>query len=220
MKLFKNSKIILISIMIYGVMVSCYNANLTKNNKKNILTFNKNYDARLFLSEEQIDTFKFYYHDFTSSDMLNKWEWEDVDPLKLLTPFENRFRRRIQFIVEYSPGILPNNERLPSEEQSQFNSKIKIKFKDSIVSMTDKTLKISMTYNPHYDVYFNSDFNKKIAIKLLEITAKYGLEWQKLNGNTLLIYNGPILISKYYNGNVILIDQKIDEPIFNGVKNE
>ncbi len=57
-------------------------------------------DARLYLSATEVTGFNRTYAEFDEKRAEKDWQWKDVDPLGLLTPAENRRRRRELFLLE------------------------------------------------------------------------------------------------------------------------
>lgn len=208
-----TSKINLILIILLFILTfnsNCYNAN---NISRTLIEyeFSIKYDARLFLTEEQRILFNSFFPRFNSNVKYDEWEWQDVDPLKLLTPEENRFRRREHFLFEITPQKLPNFDNSPTQNQIVFGNNLKKIISNSDIFMTDNTIKINLKFDPKYDIYFNKYYLSNQAPNILKLTATLGLEWIKIGGTSLYFYNGSILISKFYVGYVILVNQLIDK---------
>ncbi len=163
------------------------------------------YDARLFLSHTQQTQFNRQYPEFDESRAERNWKWKDIDPLGLLTPAENRSRRRELFLMEYSSTALPDADRSPSAEQVAFQPILETQFEDPVILMSVTTLKISTAYTESYE--------RNLPVRnLLEKVAQVGLQWAQLGGISVYLYNGPILLARYRNGRISLADTNVDRP--------
>jgi len=78
-------------------------------NTNNSPKLNVDYDARQFLSKEDVIAFNHIFPDFDQKPPEKNWEWKDVDPLGLYTPAQNRQTRRDIFLFELTPQNLQDN---------------------------------------------------------------------------------------------------------------
>lgn len=162
------------------------------------------YDARLFLSATERTALRKVYPNFDEPRIEKNWEWKDVDPLGLFSTEENRRRRREAFLFEYSAETRPNEEESTADQQA-FEAILRRQFDDPTILMGRNTIKIITPYTELYE-------GKLPLHNLLEKTARLGLQWAQVGGTQCLIYNGPILMSRYKAGYVSLADGNIDRP--------
>jgi hypothetical protein len=209
-------------IGLLAVLIVAFNASnaVAEKSQTNISNFelDRSYDARLFLSNTQVNLFDRLYPYF-DEEKLGKdyWEWKDkdIDPLALFTPEENRKTRREMFLYEYSSNTLRTSDKEPNQDQFAFKSVLQNRFPQAVILMTSGTVKLVGPYEASYDdlptlrkpnLYISSPKS------ILELTADLGLQWSTLGGSTLFLYNGSILISRFKSGYVSLADPYIDRP--------
>ncbi|MFO7605586.1 MAG: hypothetical protein R6W72_04725 [Desulfurivibrionaceae bacterium] len=205
-----------ILIFLISVLSGC--ATIDKTTQKDEKDFEPgySYDARLFLSNSEINLFNRLFQNFNENRLGKDWEWKDVDPLALFSPAENRKRRRELFLYEYSPNDLLLTEKKPTKDQLAFLSVLKNRFPKAQILMTSKTVKIISRYEPSYDdlpTLRKANLSIPPAKNILELTADLGLQWANSNGTSLYIYNESILMSKFKSGYVSLAFPNIDRPI-------
>jgi len=176
----------------------------------------RKYDARMFLTSTQRELFSQVYPDFDEKKLEKDWEWKDVDPIGLFSPSDNRRRRREQFIYEYSPSVLLDTEGEPNEDQLTFMKQLQKRFPEATVLMTSKTVKLISRYEPSYED-LETPRKKGTSVppsrNLLKLTADLGVQWARLGGSSFYIYNGSILMSKFFSGHVSLAHPNFDRPV-------
>jgi hypothetical protein len=162
-----------------------------------------NYDARLFLTKNQIVLFNRLYPEFDKSKAVKNWEWKDVDPLGLFTPEENRSRRRELFLFEYTPMTIENIS--PNKSQLTLKELLSKKIEGAQIIIDKSNLKILSPYRKSHELELSPR-------SLLEKLSDWGLLWGEKGGNNLYYYTGNVLIGKYKSGYVSLVDLNIDKP--------
>ncbi|MEJ6693407.1 MAG: hypothetical protein QNL00_07435 [Saprospiraceae bacterium] len=163
------------------------------------------YDARLFMTRTQINSFNKLYPDFDSSKVEKDWEWKDVDPLGFFSKDENRFNRRELFLFEHNPYSIKDNNL--TNEHIAFKILIEKQIDDSEVLIDKSNAKIRFLYTGKYE-----DFRPSGMYSLLEKISDLGLDWAQAGGDNLYIYNGNILLGKYKSGYVSIAKLNIDKP--------
>jgi hypothetical protein len=175
----------------------------------------REYDARVFLTTTQREVFSQIYPEFDEKKAEKDWEWKDVDPIGLFSPAENRRRRREHFFYEYTAQMLLDTEGEAHDDQLVFKKYVNMRIPEALVLMTSKTVKLIIRYEPSYEdlpTLRKKELSIPPARNLLRLTADLGVQWARLGGATLYIYNGPILMSKYTSGYVSLAYPNFDRP--------
>ncbi len=206
----------LILVSLVSVISGCSAIDKTAPKNTKNLEPGYSYDARLFLSETEINLFNRLFPNFDNERLEKEWEWKDVDPIALFSPEENRKRRREIFLYEYSANNLLPTEKEPTKNQLAFLTVLKTRFPEAEFLMTSKTVKIISRYESSYDdlpTLRQANLSIPLSKNILELTADLGLQWSNFNGLSLYIYNGKILMSKFKSGFVSLAFPDIDRPI-------
>lgn len=195
--------------LIIGINLIALSSQSFSQSKANAFVTSINYDARLFLTKTQIVSFNRVYPEFDSSRAIKDWEWQDVDPLAILSPEENRARRRQLFLFEYNPNSIDST--IPTNEQLAFKLLVLQRIEGTDVLLDNSNIKILSPYTSSYE--------KSLPLRsLLEKLSDLGLQWAQTGGNNLYIYNGNVLMGKYKSGYVSLSDLNIDRPFKNNKK--
>ena len=161
------------------------------------------YDCRLFLSSSESIALKKIYTNIDDDIETKNWEWNDVDPLALFTPDENRLERKKRFLFDNDSSAIENST--PSDEQIKFSQSINENISNSNTLIDKSNLKIVLQYTFSYE--------DSLPIEnLLKKLSELGLQWSEVGGHNLYIYNGSILIGIYKNGKVAVSDVNIDKP--------
>ena len=161
------------------------------------------YDSRFFLSNSESFKLTEIYPSIDDVVETKNWDWNDVDPLALFTPDENRLERRKRFLFDYDSSAIQNST--PSDEQLKFCQNIKENIPLSMILLDKSNFKIVLEYTISY--------KDNLPIEnLLKKLSELGLQWSEVGGNNLYIYNGCILIGMYKIGKVVACNLDIDKP--------
>ncbi len=164
------------------------------------------YDARAFLSKNDVALFNRKYPDFDQPHEVD-WQYRDVDPIRLFDPAQDRARRRELFLAEYSATSLGLTGAKPSPTELAFRLLVSSQIASQSVLMDTTTAKIVLPYTAAYES-LTADENQA----LLQKTASMGLQWALAGGDSMFIYNGAILISWFRHGYAGLANPNIDRP--------
>jgi hypothetical protein len=163
MKLNCSAYSFLCLLLVFGVL-GCGQKEAANSTKKtpNVTTTNQlesgiqpkpnvDYDARQFLSKNDVVAFNRVFPDFDEKPVVKDWEWKDVDPLGLFTPAQNRQTRRDLFLFELTPQNLQDNAGTPNSDQIAFKQVIEREYPGFQVLLTAHTVKMLWPFTTKYE---------------------------------------------------------------------